>query len=94
MGKKPFKVSEKEQSLVQALRESPELLKAVEAVLESSDACQGQLLSADEVEEALIKDVRGVGRAAMTRWASQAEERLAQEFKSQASKASARKKKS
>lgn len=94
MGKKPFKVSDKEQSILQALRDSPELLGAVEAVLASSDACKGDLLSADEVEEALIKDVRGVGRAAMTRWASQAEERLAQEFKSHATKASARKKKS
>ena len=93
MGKRPFKVTDREEALLQALRDNPKLLESFEALLSSSNASEGQLLTADQVEEALIKDVRGLGHAAMTRWATEAEERLAKELKEEIPQARARKKK-
>ena len=93
MGQKPFKVTNREQSLIEALRENPKLLESFEAMLNSSNASEGELPTADQVEEALIEDVRGIGRAAMSRWVTEAEERLAQELKHQNPRAKARKKK-
>ena len=81
MGKKPFKVTAKEQALLQALRDNPKLQESFESLLSSSNATEGKLLSGDQVEEAVIKDVRGIGHAAMTRWAKEAEGRLATELK-------------
>lgn len=94
MGKKPFKVTTREQALLQALRDHPKLLESFEALLSSSNATKGELLNADQVEEALINDVRGLGHAAMTRWATEAEDRLARELKEAIPQAKARKKKS
>ena len=39
--------------------------------------------SSNEIEELLIAELRKLGHATMTQWASQAEERLAQELKAQ-----------
>ena len=92
MGKKPFKVTAKEQALLQALRDNPKLQESFESLLSSSNATEGELLSGDQVEEAVIKDVRGIGHAAMTRWATEAEGRLAKELKKENPQAKARKK--
>ena len=54
MGKKPFKVTAKEQALLQALRDNPELQESFESLLSSSNATEGELLSGDQVEEAVI----------------------------------------
>ena len=67
----------RERRLVEALRERPELMERLEAILVLTDSEEGALRSADEIEELLIEEVRRLGRGAMEQWAKGAEERTA-----------------
>lgn len=71
----------REQRLVEALRERPELRERFEAILALTDSQEGALRSADEIEELLIEEVRRLGRGAMEQWAKGAEERVAHELR-------------
>lgn len=71
----------REQRLVEALREHPELLERFEAILALTDSEQGALRSADEIEELLVEEVRRLGHGAIEQWAKGAEERTARELR-------------
>ena len=70
----------REQRLLNALRERPELLERFEAILALTDSQEGALRSADEIEELLIEEVRRLGHGAMEQWAKGAEERSARDL--------------
>jgi uncharacterized protein with PhoU and TrkA domain len=79
MKNRPGKTDEstREQRLVEALRERPELMERFEAILALTDSEEGALRSADDIEELLVEEVRRLGHGAMEQWAKAAEERSA-----------------
>lgn len=83
MKKRPCKTDEstREQRLVEALRERPELMERFEAILALTDTGEGALRSADEIEELLVEEVRRLGHGAMAQWAKAAEERTSRELR-------------
>ncbi len=56
-------------------------------------ACLDPLKTSDELEDLLIEEVRRLGSATMSHWASQAEERVSRELKGQDPTVRSRKKK-
>jgi len=85
--------TQREARLLERLRRRPDLWERFEAILALTDAEEGELHTADEVETQLIEEVRRLGSEAMHDWAAQAEERTAREFLAAHPKASVRKKK-
>ena len=83
----------REEHLLEALRERPELLERFEAIVALTDSQEGELRSADEVEELLVEEVRRLGSHAMHQWAQGAEERAARELRKEHPQAGLRKKK-
>ncbi|MCI0352868.1 MAG: hypothetical protein L0Z53_25890 [Acidobacteriales bacterium] len=75
--------SQQEIKLVERLRQQPKIMERVQRILEIANSAEGPLKTADEVEELLIEEIRQLGNATMTEWATQAEERVGQELKSQ-----------
>lgn len=63
------------------MRERPELMERIEAILALTDSEEGVLRSADEIEELLIEEVRRLGSGAMEQWAKGAEERASCELR-------------
>lgn len=84
----------REERLMEALRERPELMDRFEAILALTDSQEGALRTADEVEELLVEEVRRLGSHAMHQWAQGAEERAARELTKEHPHAGLRKKKS
>jgi hypothetical protein len=82
-----------EEKLLKELREHPEMMARVQRIMEIAHNEDGPLKTADEVEELLIQEMRQLGNATMGHWASQAEERVSQELKSQDPTVLSRKKK-
>jgi hypothetical protein len=82
-----------EMKLVEQLRQHPEMMARVQTIMEIARNEDGPLKSADEVEELLIQEMRQLGNATMGQWASQAEERVSRELKSQDPTVLSRKKK-
>ena len=82
-----------EKKLVEQLRQHPEMMARVQGIIEIAHNEEGLLKSADEVEELLIQEIRQLGHATMGQWASQAEERVSRELKSQDPTVLSRKKK-
>ena len=82
-----------EMKLVEQLRQHPEMMVRVQGIMEIARNEDGPLKSADEVEELLIQEMRQLGNATMGQWASQAEERVSRELKSQEPTVLSRKKK-
>jgi hypothetical protein len=82
-----------EMKLVEQLRQHPEMMARVQGIMEIARNEDGPLKTADEVEELLIQEMRQLGNATMGQWASQAEERVSRELKSQDSTVLSRKKK-
>ncbi len=72
--------SSREKRLIEKLRRHPELTERMEAILELTETKDGELRTADEIEERLIEEVRRIGNVAMTDWAIGAEECAAQEL--------------
>lgn len=85
--------SQEESQLVEQLRQQPELMVRVQSILKIARNEEGPLKTADEVEELLIEELRQLGHLALTDWASQAEERVSTELKSQDPLVRSRKKK-
>jgi hypothetical protein len=85
--------SQQETRLIERLRQQPEIMARVQSILEIANHQEGPLKTADEVEELLIEEMRRLGGATLQRWASQAEERLSTELKSQDPTVRSRKKK-
>ena len=65
----------------------------VKSILRIAENKEGPLKRADEVEELLIEEMRQLGKATLTGWAIQAEERVSAELKSQDPAVRCRKKK-
>jgi len=62
-------LSEAEALLVRKLREHPQLLEQLGALLEEIGDEHHQLTTADEAEEALVKRLHEMGRLSLTQWA-------------------------
>ena len=89
----PHEFNAEERQLIEQLREHPEIRARVQSILEITRNAEGPLKTADEVEELLIEEMRRLGSATMSQWASQAEERVSTELKSQDPTVRSRKKK-
>lgn len=87
------KLTVQETQLLERLRQHPQILVRVQSILELAHAAEGSLQSADEVEELLIQELRQLGHATMTGWATQAEVRVGEELQRQEATVRARKKK-
>jgi hypothetical protein len=82
-----------EKQLIEQLREHPDLMARVQSLLTITRNAEGPLKTADEVEDLLIEEMRRLGSATMSHWASQAEERVSRELKRQDPTVRSRKKK-
>jgi hypothetical protein len=69
-------LSQSESQLIAQLRAHPELMERLQNILEIIRNAEGPLKTADEVEELLVQEMRRLGNATMTQWATQAEERV------------------
>jgi len=76
-------LSQQEINLIEQLRKRPRMLERVQRILEIANSTEGPLKTADEVEELLIEEMRRLGNATMTEWASQAEGRVGEELKNE-----------
>lgn len=85
--------SPQEAQLIEQLREHPEMMARVQSIMEITRNAEGPLKTADEVEELLVEQMRRLGSETMSQWASQAEERVSNELKSQDPTVRSRKKK-
>lgn len=86
-------LTQAETRLIEQLREHPQMMVRVQNILEIAGNAEGPLKTADEVEELLIEEMRRLGNVTLSQWASQAEERVSTELKSQDSTVRSRKKK-
>jgi hypothetical protein len=86
-------LSQRETGLIEQLRQHPEMMDRVQSILEIARNAEGPLKTADEVEELLIEEMRRLGHATLSHWATQAEERVSAELKSQDPTVLSRKKK-
>jgi hypothetical protein len=86
-------LTQAETRLIEQLREHPQMMVRVQSILEIAGNAEGPLKTADEVEELLIEEMRRLGNVTLSQWASQAEERVSTELKSQDSTVRSRKKK-
>jgi hypothetical protein len=87
----PF--SDQEKQLIEQLREHPELLERFQSILGITRNEGTALKTADEVEGLLIEEMRRLGHAGMSQWATRAEEHVGREFKQPEPQARSRKKK-
>jgi len=87
------RLSQQESQLIEHLRQHPEMMARFQSILAIARNAEGPLKSADEVEELLIEEMRRLGNTSMSQWASEAEERVSQELKSQDATVLSRKKK-
>lgn len=74
--------SPRESKLLEQLRENPQLFERFEAILALAREDDGDdVRSADEVEFALIEQLRQLGNETLTHWAGSAEEKVSKELK-------------
>lgn len=92
--KKPTKiaVNAQEAQLIDRLRRQPKIMERVQKILQIAQA-EGSLKTADEIEESLIQELRGLGNSTMNEWAAQAHERVSQQLQTEHPDALKRKKK-
>lgn len=83
MRPKPIAPSPEELRLIQRLRERPELRERLEALVSLVESPQGEICTADQIEEQLIVLIRDLGRTSMEQWAQGAEHRAAEQFKAE-----------
>jgi hypothetical protein len=86
-------LSAAEAKLIEGLRQHPEMMERMQSILEIARNEDGPLKTADEVEALLIEEMRRLGHATMSQWATTAEERVSTELKSQDPTVLSRKKK-
>lgn len=87
----PFNASEIQ--LIEQLREQPQMLARLQSILELTRNADGPLMTADQVENLLMQELRLLGNTSLTEWAGRAEERVSQELQSQDATVRSRKKK-
>ena len=85
--------TDRETQLVEQLRRHPELMARFQSILDITSSTAGPLKTADEVEGLLIDEMRRLGNASMSQWATHAEERVSKELQSQDATVRSRKKK-
>lgn len=73
-------LSQEELELIDQLRRKPRILERLQQILAVANASDGPLKTADQVEEMLIEEMRQLGNATMTEWATQAQHRVGQEL--------------
>ena len=86
-------LSKQEIRIIEQLRQHPEMMARFQSILDLTRNAEGLLKTADEVEELLIQELRQLGNASMNQWATQAEQRVSTELKSQDATVRSRKKK-
>ena len=91
--KKPESLTTQEARLIQQLRENPKMMERVQSILNLADNADGPLKTADQIEEALVEEMRRLGNDTLHHWANKAEERVAKEFREEHPQARSRKKK-
>jgi hypothetical protein len=87
-------ITNADEALLNLLDRSPQLRLRMERILALTKAEDGELRSADALEELLVEEVRRLGGEVMHEWAVRAEERAAGEVQADHPKATVRKKKS
>lgn len=87
------KVTATEAKLLEQLRTHPQMLERMQSILELASNQEGPLKTADEVEEALIEQIRQLGHTTMTQWAKTAQERVTTELQAEDPTVVSRKKK-
>jgi hypothetical protein len=70
---KPPRTTSK-QPLEERLAQHPELRTKIESLLSVVENAKGDLRRADEAEQAVIEEIRGIGQAALGEWAEKAQE--------------------
>ena len=85
-------LSLQEKQLIERLRQRPKMMARVENILEIARN-EGELKTADEVEELLVEALRKLGNTAMGDWAVEAQERISGELHRQEPGLRSRKKK-
>ena len=86
-------LSADEVKLIENLRRCPDMMERMQSILEIARTENGPLKTADEVEALVIEEMRRLGHSTMNQWATQAEERVSTELKSQDPTVLSRKKK-
>jgi|PlaIllAssembly_1097288.scaffolds.fasta_scaffold1670703_2 hypothetical protein len=86
-------ITPQEIHLLEQLRQHPELFDRVQSLLEIVGHAEGPLQTADQVEAALIEEMRRLGSVTMHQWAIQAEARVSTELQHQNPTVLSRKKK-
>jgi hypothetical protein len=89
----PRELSPQEIHLLEQLRQQPQMMERFERILAIAQSTDGPLKTADEIEDLLIEEIRRLGNATLTAWATQAEERVGQELQTQEAGLLKRKKK-
>lgn len=84
---------DREQRLIEKLRKRPRLMERLETIMAMSEADGEKLLTADEVEERLVEEIRRLGSEVMGQWAENAETRVGQELEQRQPGVGIRKKK-
>jgi hypothetical protein len=87
-------LSQEELWLIEQLRQRPELMARVQTIMQIASDKQGALQKADQVEEALVQEIRQLGNATMRHWAASAQETMHQNLQQQDSTLRRGKKKS
>jgi hypothetical protein len=85
--------SERDVRLLKQLQQHPELRARFQSILDLAHPATGPPKTADEVEALLIQELRQLGQASINESATQAEVRVADEFKQQDGTLRSRKKK-
>lgn len=76
MRKKHHQLTETETVLVERMRRHPDLQERFEAILHLAEGGEGEVGTADQVEEMLVEEVRRLGRDTMRDWAVGARDKL------------------
>src|SRR6185369_2289231 len=79
----PRELSQPEIHLIERLRRQPRMMERIQRILEIANSTEGPLKTADEIEDLLIEEMRRLGNATMTEWATQAEGRVGEELKNE-----------
>lgn len=83
MTKKKFTshpLTDEEKQLIEQLREQPALLVRFQNILGITRPAGAARQTADEVEGLLVEEMRRLGHAGMSQWATQVEEQVSQEL--------------
>lgn len=81
MKKKKPEFTDQETHLIEQLRERPELMERIKAIVDLTECEGGPIRRADDVEDQLVEEVRRLGNTTMREWARKAEEKAAGDFK-------------